>query len=299
MHQNGSTVEQVNHYYPFGGLFDQTAETLQTYKYNGKELDRTYDIDLYDYSARYMDGALGRFTTMDPMAEKYYGISPYAYCANNPMRYVDPTGMEPEDDGMWTKLGHFLKDLFSIKIDTSSEEAGAKTSERYNQQLETIENITEGVETFNTTAAMIMPASSVVELSAAVFAGASAETIGVAAVSVAVDVVTGGKGKAVTQFISLSDIKRIENAASKIGKTINVVGSRAVPGKVENGINVAKGTPADWDYVIEGMTNKEWKKIKNSLPGAKSNIDNTPRNIDVFDKLDKSKPYIPIHPKNK
>ena len=94
LNQDGTSVEQISHYYPFGGVFDQTAEDVQRYKYNGKELDRTYGLDLYDYSARYMDGALGRFTTMDPMAEKYYGISPYAYCANNPMRFVDPTGMD-------------------------------------------------------------------------------------------------------------------------------------------------------------------------------------------------------------
>ena len=99
-HQDGVTIEQANHYYPFGGLFDQTSEDAQRYKYNGKELDRTYGIDLYDYSARYMDGALGRFTTMDPMAEKYYSISPYAYCANNPMRFVDPTG-----EDIWDFLG--------------------------------------------------------------------------------------------------------------------------------------------------------------------------------------------------
>jgi len=90
--QDGTTAEQVNHYYPFGGLFEQTAEEAQPYKYNGKELDRTYGLDLYDYSARYMDGVLGRFTTMDPMAEKYYGINPYVYCANNPVRFVDPDG---------------------------------------------------------------------------------------------------------------------------------------------------------------------------------------------------------------
>jgi len=92
LNQDGTTVEQVNHYYPFGGVFDQTAEDVQRYKFGGKELDRTYGLDLYDYSARYMDGALGRFTTMDPLAEKYYGISPYAYCANNPMKYVDLRG---------------------------------------------------------------------------------------------------------------------------------------------------------------------------------------------------------------
>ena len=44
---------------------------------------------------------IGRFMQTDPMAEKYYGISPYAYCANNPIKYVDPFGMkiEPFDKG--------------------------------------------------------------------------------------------------------------------------------------------------------------------------------------------------------
>jgi RHS repeat-associated protein len=65
----------------------------QPCKYNGKELDRMHGLNLYDYSARQMEPALGRFTTMDPMCEKYYEWSPYAYAGNNPMKYVDPTGM--------------------------------------------------------------------------------------------------------------------------------------------------------------------------------------------------------------
>ena len=50
-------------------------------------------LNLYDFSARSQDPTLGRFTTVDPKAEKYYSISPYAYCAGNPMNVVDPTGM--------------------------------------------------------------------------------------------------------------------------------------------------------------------------------------------------------------
>jgi RHS repeat-associated protein len=64
----------------------------QPYKYNGKELDQMNGLNQYDYSARYYDPAITRFTTMDPMAEKYYSISPYAYCANNPVRFVDLRG---------------------------------------------------------------------------------------------------------------------------------------------------------------------------------------------------------------
>ena len=41
-----------------------------------------------------MDAALRRFSTEDPMAEKYYSISPYAYCANNPILFIDPDGMQ-------------------------------------------------------------------------------------------------------------------------------------------------------------------------------------------------------------
>ncbi|RRC94393.1 RHS repeat-associated core domain-containing protein, partial [Prevotella sp. OH937_COT-195] len=49
---------------------------------------------VYDYGARRYDAATCRFTTMDPLSEKYYSTSPYAYCVNNPVRYIDPDGRE-------------------------------------------------------------------------------------------------------------------------------------------------------------------------------------------------------------
>ena len=52
-----------------------------------------HGLNLYDYSARYYESAIGRFTTVDPMAEMYYSISPYAYVGNNPIIRTDPTGM--------------------------------------------------------------------------------------------------------------------------------------------------------------------------------------------------------------
>ena len=93
--QNG-TVEEVNQYYPFGGTFASTS-SVQPYKYNGKELDRKGGLDWYDYGARHYDAALGRWHAVDPMAEKYYGVSPYNYCLNNPFKLIDPNGMWPDD----------------------------------------------------------------------------------------------------------------------------------------------------------------------------------------------------------
>lgn len=102
--QNGS-VEEVNHYYPFGGTFASTS-SVQPYKYNGKELDRQGGLDWYDYGARHYDAALGRWHVVDPMAEKYYLWSPYAYCLGNPVRFIDPTGMVTEiPPGFWASFG--------------------------------------------------------------------------------------------------------------------------------------------------------------------------------------------------
>ena len=88
------TVEEVNDYYAFGGLMSTSSrQGVQPYKYNGKELDRKGGLDWYDYGARYYDAALGRWHVVDPMAEEYYSISPYEYCNNSPIIYIDPTGM--------------------------------------------------------------------------------------------------------------------------------------------------------------------------------------------------------------
>ncbi len=69
----------------------------------GKEQERT--SELYDFEARFGNTFLGRFTTMDPMAEKYYSISPYAYCAGNPVNLVDPDGNNPVYDFYGNFLG--------------------------------------------------------------------------------------------------------------------------------------------------------------------------------------------------
>ncbi|SHF19808.1 RHS repeat-associated core domain-containing protein [Bacteroides luti] len=119
LNQSG-TIEQTNHYYPFGMTFGEGTENSDNrYKYNGKELDRMHGLDLYDYGARMQDGI--RFTTIDPLAEKYYSISPYAYCANNPIRFIDPDGcvIKPIINAALDMIKNTLttKDMDYVKLD--------------------------------------------------------------------------------------------------------------------------------------------------------------------------------------
>ena len=124
---NGKAV-QVNHYYPYGmayasGRMSGNAEAhpvtgeggnvidgdleigggtggmelarpgaSQPYRFLGNELYTSNSLGLYDFSARMYDPTLGRFLSVDPMAEGYRHLSPYAYCAGNPVVYVDKDG---------------------------------------------------------------------------------------------------------------------------------------------------------------------------------------------------------------
>ena len=85
---------QRNGYYAYGGPYGDwnTNADVQPLKFLGKEWDHQHGLDLYDFGARLYDPAVGRWTTMDPLCEKYYSVSPYAYCFNNPVKFIDPDG---------------------------------------------------------------------------------------------------------------------------------------------------------------------------------------------------------------
>lgn len=88
--KNDEAIQWIS-YYPFGSILNTNQDVdFQRYFYNGKELESLQGLFLYDYGARFYDGI--RFSTMDPLAEKYYSISPYAYCGNNPINAVDLNG---------------------------------------------------------------------------------------------------------------------------------------------------------------------------------------------------------------
>ena len=105
---DGNIAQHIE-YIPYGEVFveERNSQFSTNYLFNAKELDN--ETGLYYYGARYLDPTGGMWLSVDPMWEKYAGMSPYNYCMGNPVKLVDPDGRDvalmiaPEGAG---ELGH-------------------------------------------------------------------------------------------------------------------------------------------------------------------------------------------------
>ncbi len=92
-------VVQENHYTPWGlalkGI-DKVGSPHDDFQYNGKESQEELGLNWIDYGARFYDPQLGRWHSVDPLAEIARRWSPYTYCNDNPIRFIDPDGMATE-----------------------------------------------------------------------------------------------------------------------------------------------------------------------------------------------------------
>ena len=116
---SNDSIREVINYYPFGSEMRMeapaqiTSDTSHPFRFTGKELDRQNGLNMYDFGARLFDVAgVPMWTSVDPLAEKYYPFTPYSYCAGDPVNKIDPDGREVHDGiGGYNKDNAELKDL--------------------------------------------------------------------------------------------------------------------------------------------------------------------------------------------
>ena len=166
-----NVIAQKSDYLPFGQrISDMTSPyasspfsaTTATHRWHlgTKEEVPKGGLNLLDFGARYYDPALCRWTSMDPMAEKYYGVSPFTYCKNNPILYTDSNGLFIEEDSKeeWDHHRHFIdkkldkvmKRLEKLKAKNKEGQRFARLEERknglegINAALDALESSTQG-----------------------------------------------------------------------------------------------------------------------------------------------------------
>ncbi|MDR1552450.1 MAG: hypothetical protein LBS69_03170 [Prevotellaceae bacterium] len=134
---NAGNIKAQYNYYPFGKQWEDVNLMANTnrYTFSGKEKQTVRDLGFLDFGSRMLsNNEVPGWTTQDPLSEKYYSVSPYAYCMNNPLKYVYPNGMElflfkngvyvgSHDDGKKEKTGY--NQISTVNEDGTEEFIGA------------------------------------------------------------------------------------------------------------------------------------------------------------------------------
>ena len=132
-------------YTPYGELLAATDNTATgtDHLFTGKEQQSKLGVsELYDSQARFM-GTDGRFTSIDPLAEKYYHLSPYAYCAGDPVNLIDPDGMKLRITGVQQNTTlELLSELFGSELKLEDDFVTITVEpEKYNKKSKLIAEI--------------------------------------------------------------------------------------------------------------------------------------------------------------
>lgn len=114
--QDQTEILSETHYYPFGktmegAWYNDASASKYKYLYNGKELNEEFNLNFYDYGARWFDPGMGSWWEVDPASEGNRRWSPYAYGNNNPVRFTDPDGRMTKDEVMQWYRSHEISNF--------------------------------------------------------------------------------------------------------------------------------------------------------------------------------------------
>ena len=143
------SVVQRTFYYPSGvPMAISEGQSAQPYKYNGKEYVEMYGLDEYAYGFRNYYASTIRFTTFDPLSEKYYNLSPYSYCANNFVNHIDISGLWISD-GIRDEWSSLEEQIRNKEKELKEELRNEKDKDKRNELRKRIEELKKARRTMN------------------------------------------------------------------------------------------------------------------------------------------------------
>lgn len=255
-----NVIEESN-YYPFGlkhsGYNTLVGNSAYKIGYNGKELQS--EIQMYDYGARFYMPDIGRWTTIDPLAEFQRKINPYAYCYNNPVNFYDPTGMIGEGtDPDPNKVYNAKKDIETVYL-----VGKAKKNSGWN--------------TFLNVAEWIPIAGNFVTIGRGLYEG-DYKQVAIGVVFLAVDVATAGEGstiiklgeKAAQEAIEVSAKDALKVAAQDEAKDLAESALEEVAEQTVVHGNSAKSLKSSGNYELKFESGKTYNGVGNEKRMEKS-----------------------------
>jgi len=224
-----SEISEISSFYPFGmrhkggGL--RVNESCD-YLYNGKELDTDFGLNWYHYGARMYDPAIGRFTGVDPISDKFAHLSTFNYASNNPISNIDLWGLQGVS--VVDRRNNSLSDGRTAQVPVITPSGGSTqtvigvegTPQVQNTKVTGVSEFTSDVIDIATTS--INLALGVVGAEAMV---ADDVAKGIGFVDDAVRALSAPQGLSKGQFSKMSSM--IRGGAGKFGDDIVVQGSRA------------------------------------------------------------------------
>ena len=263
-------ILEESNYYPFGlkhnGYNPISPIPENRRLFNGMELQEELGLNQYDYGARNYDASLGRWISVDPLAETSRRFSPYTYALNNPVYFIDPDGMQADD---WVRNGdswEYRSDITSKKQATDagySDYSDGKTNNTYKDGNNTV-TLKEGGKWSNSSNNIEKAAAdkaNPTEIAAAKVDRASVAEQGEAVTTTSIDTekvrnVADGVGMGATAkeaVMSLGDAKEFTPTASKMLKATQVIGSAAGVVSAVSSVMEAYGNPTTGNLIKAGV----------------------------------------------
>jgi RHS repeat-associated protein len=142
----GDAIQHLQ-YLPFGEtrVDQRTSYWNSRYSFSGKEKDEESGYSYF--GARYYDSDLSIWLSVDPLSDKYPGLSPYVYCANNPIRLIDPDGRKlrfakGSSSEFKAQFKEAIQHLKKNKVDGTAAKLERSRQTYYIQEVKTAKEVT-------------------------------------------------------------------------------------------------------------------------------------------------------------